>query len=261
MASDLAFGIREGDRPGAERIGRRSEELGYRELWANDSGGYTGVATLDDSSRGTSRIDLALGVIPLHRFSISQIVGQLSRSALPAQRLTVGIGAGVGIKLAGVRAGVEQLRELRPDIRIAVAAVGPKMCQLGGELADAVVLSWAAPERITWARERIAEGAEAANRPVPRIVGYVRVAPGADGADRIRNEIRRYRQAPHYARAFGEQDAELIGIALASLDADRLAEELAPYREVLDTCVVRGLPATDDVDAWLEIAEAGAPHS
>jgi hypothetical protein len=34
---------------------------------------------------------------------------------------------------------------------------------------------------------------------------------------------------------------------------------LAPYRQALDTCVVRGLPAGDDLNDWLAIARAAAP--
>ena len=260
MVAELAFGIREGDRDGAERIGRRVEELGYRELWANDSGGYTGVATLDDSSRGTSRIDLAIGVIPLHRFGIPEIVGQLERSSLPADRLTLGIGAGKERGLADVREAVAELRGRRPEIRIAVAAVGPKMCQLGGEIADVVLLSWVLPERIRWARERVAEGAQAAGREVPRLAGYVRTTVDPGGEERMRAEMGRYQQAPHYARSFTEQHAEVIGVALDRPDPDALAERLEPYREALDTCVVRGLPPSDEVDAWLEIAEVAAPR-
>ena len=260
MRAGLAFGIREGDRSGAEHIGSRVEELGYEELWANDSGGYTGVATLDDSSRETRNIALAIGVIPLHRFGVSEIVDQLQRSALPMERLTLGIGAGINRGLADVRTAVAELREQRPDVKIAIAAVGPRMCQLGGQIADVVLLSWATPNRIRWARERIAGGAEEAARPVPRVAAYVRVALGAGGEERIRHEIGRYQTAPHYARSFSEQEDDLIGIALERPNADVLAQRLEPYRAALDTCVVRGLPATDDVDAWLEIAELAAPQ-
>ena len=260
MTGDLAFGIRAGDRPGAERIGLRVEELGYRELWANDSGGFEGIATLAASSRGTAKIGLAVGVIPIDRFGVPEVLDQLQRSQLSAERVTIGIGAGRTRRLADVRDAVGALRDQRPDIEVAVAAVGPKMCQLGGQVADVVLLSWALPERARWARERIAEGAQAAGCPMPRVAGYVRTAFGSDAEERIRAEIARYQQTPHYARSFGEQGADLIGIALEQPDADALAERLEPYRSVLDTCVVRGLLATDDVDAWLEIAEVGAPR-
>jgi alkanesulfonate monooxygenase SsuD/methylene tetrahydromethanopterin reductase-like flavin-dependent oxidoreductase (luciferase family) len=202
---------------------------------------------------------LGIGVIPLHRFGVAEISTQLQRSSLPLERLTLGIGAGIGRGLTDVRAAVAQLREQQPGIKVAIAAVGPKMCQLGGEIADAVLLSWALPSRIRWARERVEQGAEQAGRPAPRIAGYVRVALGATGEERIRHEVGRYQKAPHYARSFSEQEDDLIGIALERPDASELAQRLQPYRAVLDTCVVRGLPASDDVDAWLEIAELAAP--
>jgi alkanesulfonate monooxygenase SsuD/methylene tetrahydromethanopterin reductase-like flavin-dependent oxidoreductase (luciferase family) len=45
-----------------------------------------------------------------------------------------------------------------------LGAVGPEMARLGGELADGVYLSWCTPDDVGWARARIAEGADRAQR-------------------------------------------------------------------------------------------------
>ena len=260
MGGDMAFGIREGDRPGAARIGRAVEDLGYRELWTGDSGGYGGIATLADTTRGTSRLGLAVGVIPVHRFGTTEIDAQLARADLPQDRLTIGLGAGRGARLAEMREAVARLRETRPDIDVGLAAVGPRMCELAGEIADVVLLSWCLPDRIRWACERIRDGAAVAGRAAPRIAGYVRIAAGNGAEDRIRSEMGGYGQARHYARSFQEQGGEAIGIALARHDADELAERLRPYRELLDTVVIRGLTEHDETDELLEFVELAAPR-
>jgi alkanesulfonate monooxygenase SsuD/methylene tetrahydromethanopterin reductase-like flavin-dependent oxidoreductase (luciferase family) len=46
---------------------------------------------------------------------------------------------------------------VRTPLYIGVA--GPEMARLGGELADGLYLSWCTPDNVSWARERIAEGA------------------------------------------------------------------------------------------------------
>ena len=50
------------------------------------------------------------------------------------------------------------------DVPIWVSALGPKAMRLAGEIADGVILNWCPPERVPFARARIAEGAEAAER-------------------------------------------------------------------------------------------------
>lgn len=261
MTGMLAFGTREGDRPGAERIGRAVERLGYSGFWSGDSGGYGGIATLAHTARGTTRIALGVGAIPIQRFTTEEIVAQLDQAGLPDERVTICLGAGRGGRLADVRHAVGQLRAARPRIGVGLAAVGPKMCELAGEIADVVLLSWCLPERIRWSRTRIEEGAANAGRSVPPVGAYLRVAIGDEAAERIQAEMAGYQQAPHYARSFGDQVSEVIGIALTRPDADELSERLAPYRAVLDTCVIRGLTESDDTEALLEFVELAAPRT
>ena len=263
MAGNLAFGIHAGNFPGMERLGLRVEQLGYEQLWANDSGGYSGLTTLAACAPSTRRLQLGVGAIPLLKSPPSEILRQLDETDLPLERLIVGIGS--GRKRAGsldrVREGVRALRADRPEVRIATAAAGPAMCRLGGEIADYVLLTWSLPQRAAWARDRVAEGAAAANRPMPRVALYVRTALGPGSEARLRREMARYVTiSSDFERIFAEQGNRLVGIALDSTDPQTLAGHLLPYRDIVDTCVVRGMPATDDLDAWLQIAEAAAPH-
>jgi alkanesulfonate monooxygenase SsuD/methylene tetrahydromethanopterin reductase-like flavin-dependent oxidoreductase (luciferase family) len=254
--NDLAFGITAGVRPGVRRIGAELERLGYAELWSNDTRRGDGIATLAAVAPGTSRLGFALGVVALSEHDPAGIERRLVRDDLPRDRLVLGIGSGGSSSIDLVRAGVGELRERLPDLPIAIAAVGPRMLRLAGEVADAVVATWAVPERVPWIRARVDEGRVLAGRPIaPRLVLYVRAAIGDRAAERLRAEMDRYAgYGRHYARAFVAQPDGPVGIAVA--DPSELPGALIPYREAADTVVVRALPVGDDVGAWLEVAEA-----
>ena len=241
-------------------LGSALERLGYHELWANDGRTRSGLATLA-AACDTDALDLGLGVAPLSERSPAQIAAEVEQLGLPLDRLIVGVGTGDGSSLEAVREGVTGVRELLPGVRVAVAALGPRMCRLGGEVADVVLLNWVFPERIAWSRRRIEEGAAAADRPAPQVTGYVRVAIGPDSADRLLAEADRYRRRPRpYVRLFEEQAAtgheRVPGVA--AMDPSAASALLAPYRSALDSCVIRALPASDSVEELVAIAAAAA---
>jgi alkanesulfonate monooxygenase SsuD/methylene tetrahydromethanopterin reductase-like flavin-dependent oxidoreductase (luciferase family) len=49
-------------------------------------------------------------------------------------------------------------------VPVYLAALGPQMLHLAGELADGVCLNWASPEQIAWSRSQLQAGAKAAGR-------------------------------------------------------------------------------------------------
>ncbi len=260
MSDDLCFGITAASRADHRRLGAELEHLGYGMLWVNDTPRGDGLATLAEVAVGTVSLPLGVGVIALSELTSAEIAERVAAANLPAGRLTLGVGSGSSSSLHLVRDGVAGVRRLVPDMRIAVAAVGPRMAHLAGEVADAVVANWAHPERLTLIRERVAEGAAAAGRPTPRFVAYVRTAVGRGAAARLRAEMDRYRGygGGHYARAFDAQPGGLIGVAVESADPVEVAAALAPYRSVVDAVVVRALPADDSIDGWLRIATVAA---
>jgi hypothetical protein len=197
-------------------------------------------------------------VVALSEHSVGDVADRLRAVDLPHDRLILGVGSGASSSLDLVREGVVGLRGLLPAVPIAVAAVGPRMLRLAGQVADVVVANWALPDRLSIVRDRVREGALAAGRREPRLVAYVRTAIGPEAARRLRDSMDQYRAygGGHYARAFDEQPDALVGIAIESGDAAELAEALAPYRWVVSTVVVRGLPADDSVDSWLAVARA-----
>jgi alkanesulfonate monooxygenase SsuD/methylene tetrahydromethanopterin reductase-like flavin-dependent oxidoreductase (luciferase family) len=131
------------------------------------------------------------------------------------------------------------------------------MCALGGEIADVVLLNWAAPARIAWSRERITEGAAAAGRHPPAVASYVRVSVGPGSHDRLAAERAHYagRTPRPYARLFAAQAGDPM-LGVAADDPAAIAGLLVPHRAALDRCVVRALPAADDLEGWLAVARA-----
>lgn len=234
------------------------ERLGYDELWANDNAARSGLATLSAASAGARRIHLGVGVAPLSDKTPRQLADEVAAQAIDHARLILGIGTGSGSSLDVVRRGAAELRELLPDVRLCIAALGPRMCELAGEMADVVLLNWAYPDRITWARERVADGAARAGRPMPVVASYVRVALGADAGERLLAEANRYRGRPRpYTRLFEAQETDETHVpGIAALDPAAVPALLAPYRAALDSCVVRALPAGTSVQELMAIARA-----
>jgi alkanesulfonate monooxygenase SsuD/methylene tetrahydromethanopterin reductase-like flavin-dependent oxidoreductase (luciferase family) len=260
VRGELGFGIAAASRDDTARLGPAVEALGYAELWANDTRRGSGPDTLAVAGARTRELRFGIGVMALSERGPRRIAGELAAAGaagLPLERTTVGVGSGASRSLALVRAGVEELRSLLPGQRIAVAAVGPRMCALAGEIADTVLLNWSLPAHLAEQRRWTSEAAERAGRPAPRLTAYVRVAVGDRADERLRAEMGRYAgHSPAYRALFADQSGP---IGVAATDAAALRAALLPYRALLDCCVVRALPDGDAVADWLQVAEAAAP--
>ena len=124
---------------------RKAEALGYASFWVNYPGQVDGLAALAAAVPETRRIGLGVGVVPLHTRDPDAIVAAVGANALPQDRLLLGVGSPNPGALARVRDGVAALRQ-RLQTRLYVAALGPRMCRLAGEVADGVLLNWLTPE-------------------------------------------------------------------------------------------------------------------
>jgi alkanesulfonate monooxygenase SsuD/methylene tetrahydromethanopterin reductase-like flavin-dependent oxidoreductase (luciferase family) len=200
---------------------RRVEALGFAELWIPEDYYETGAFSAAAIALGaTERLPVGIGVASLltrHPAVLAMEIATLA-DAFPG-RLLAGFGTGLmqsiddmGLRptspLGAVRASFDAVtRLLRGDAvsgtfgphslgngRLAhppaqvpprlVGGLGPKMMELAGELADAVILSsLASPAYVRWARERIAAGAERAGREtLPEIRVFSWLGIGADAA-------------------------------------------------------------------------------
>jgi alkanesulfonate monooxygenase SsuD/methylene tetrahydromethanopterin reductase-like flavin-dependent oxidoreductase (luciferase family) len=99
-------------------------------------------------------------------------------------RFTFGIGSGRMDRAAErMRDYLGELRALLPAGQpVGLAALGPLMLRVAGELAEGALLNWCSPEWVAWSRARVERAAAAAGRPAPEIVEYVRTSVDPDAA-------------------------------------------------------------------------------
>ena len=83
------------------------------------------------SPTGADAIDLGVAVIALDRHGPEAIAEKIAELGLPRERLWIGVGAGFSAKpLTAMREALPQLRDALGDVRLVLAAMGPKMCAL-----------------------------------------------------------------------------------------------------------------------------------
>ena len=73
-------------------------------------------------------------------------------------------------------------KRLPAELPLYLAALGPRMLRLAAELADGVALNWCTAEQVAWSHQQVADAANAAGRPVPRVIEYIRTAVDPDVA-------------------------------------------------------------------------------
>ncbi len=114
-------------------------------------------------------------------------VGRMSSLALMRDYLTVIRGLLAGeqvdyegetVTLRGMRLGISP----PPRTPVYLGALGPRMLELSGEMADGASLNWCSPEQIAWSRERIDAGAVRKGRQPSEIkmAEYIRICVDDD---------------------------------------------------------------------------------
>jgi len=237
-------------------LAHEAEELGYTSFWVNDIPKLDGLASLAAALARTSSIALGVGVIPLDERSPSVIVEHARAHGLPSDRLLLGVGSGGrGDALARVRAGVDQMCGL-VAATIVVGALGPRMTELAGEVADGVLLNWMTPEYLAQSGQRLREAAARVDRLAPALMAYVRCGLTPDAEPRLEEEL------AHYTgdRSFDEHAAR-IGTSLRDTcvlgpDAGALQRGLARFQPVLDETIVRAITPTDAIEDLLPLLHA-----
>jgi alkanesulfonate monooxygenase SsuD/methylene tetrahydromethanopterin reductase-like flavin-dependent oxidoreductase (luciferase family) len=237
---------------------REAEALGFGSFWVNHPGTTDGLAALAVAARETRRIELGVGVIPLHTRGPESIVQGVRAQALPLDRLLLGVGSPNPEALKRVRAGIVALRaELAT--RLIVAALGPRMCRLAGEIADGVLFNWLTPEHARRSAELVRAGATAAGRKPPTLFAYVRVALGAAARAKLAEEGERYARIPAYAANFERMGVKPVETAIAAETPGAIASALGAWRGVVDEVVLRAITGGDTVEEHLALLRAATP--
>jgi alkanesulfonate monooxygenase SsuD/methylene tetrahydromethanopterin reductase-like flavin-dependent oxidoreductase (luciferase family) len=239
---------------------RQAEALGYDSFWVNYAGN-DGLVSLAVAAAVTTRVRLGIGVIPLTGRSPASIADGVRQLDLPLDRLLLGIGSG-GARGTGavaiVRDGIGELRTSLP-VELIVAALGPRMSRLAGEVADGVLFNWLTPEFARVSADWVREGAAAAGRRPPLLATYVRAALGPAAAQRLATEAGRYTAIPSYGDHFQRMGTPAYDTAVHGDTPEQLQAGLAAWDGVLDEIVVRAVTARDTVEELSELLEACRP--
>ena len=135
----------------------------------------------------------------------------------------------------------------------------PRLCRLGGAIADGVLLNWMAPGQAGKARQWVREGATEHGRMAPVVASYVRVAVGPEASRRLREEEGLYRTINEgHRKHFAAMDVPLGSVGIAASQRSDVVDALAPYHSALDLPIVRVL-ADADPNSLNTVADAAAP--
>jgi alkanesulfonate monooxygenase SsuD/methylene tetrahydromethanopterin reductase-like flavin-dependent oxidoreductase (luciferase family) len=239
----------------------RAQALGYASFWTNNSPGADGLQVLRVASRVAGTIRLGVGVIPLNHHPVDEIIARSGKGTddeLPMDRLLLGVGASGPGALALARKSVLELREAL-GCRVYLAALGPKMCRLAGEVADGVLFNWLTPAYARASADLVREGAAAAGRPVPHLMTYIRVAMGSESQDRLHSEAERYEGIPAYGANFQRMGLRAVETAISGDDRASIQEQFRAWDGVLDEVVARSITPNDTLEETLALLEAAAP--
>jgi alkanesulfonate monooxygenase SsuD/methylene tetrahydromethanopterin reductase-like flavin-dependent oxidoreductase (luciferase family) len=245
----------------ARDLAVRCEQLGYHSLWSNDEPAAPGLEMLAHFAAAAPRLDLGVGVLPLDRHQPVRIAAEITRLGLDPAKLWIGVGSGqLRVPIQLMQQAVAELRELLPEgTRIVVAAMRPRMCQLGGALADAVLLNWMLPAQAAQAGRWVRQGAAQAGRAAPVVASYVRVAVGAGARRRLCEEERRYRNINEAHRQhFEAMEVPLGSVGVAAPARPGVLDGLTPYHCALDLPIARVL-TDQDATSLPAAAVAAAP--
>jgi alkanesulfonate monooxygenase SsuD/methylene tetrahydromethanopterin reductase-like flavin-dependent oxidoreductase (luciferase family) len=237
---------------------REAEALGYTSFWVNHPGSFDGLGALAGAAAQTRRLELGIGVIPLHTRGPESIVQGVRTHTLPLDRLLLGVGSPNPDSLKRVRDGVAALRA-QLQTRVVVAALGPKMCALAGEVADGVLLNWVTPDYARRSADIVRQAASKAGRKAPKVFAYVRLAMGAAAAAKLQEEGDRYNAIPAYGANFARIGVKPIETGIVADTPQAVAKALALWRGAVDEVVIRAITAPDTGDDNLALVRAAKP--
>jgi alkanesulfonate monooxygenase SsuD/methylene tetrahydromethanopterin reductase-like flavin-dependent oxidoreductase (luciferase family) len=158
-----------------------------------------------------------------------------------------------------VRAGVDQLRGL-VDTTIVVGALGPKMGELAGEVADGILLNWMTPEYLAHNGQLVREAAARSDRLSPALIAYVRcgLTPGAE--PRLEQELAHYTSVRSFTDHVARMGAAPRDTCVFAPDPRALQRGLARFQPVLDETIVRAVTPTDGIHDLAALMHACAPE-
>ncbi|MGH7324361.1 MAG: LLM class F420-dependent oxidoreductase [Candidatus Rokuibacteriota bacterium] len=194
-------------------LAREAEERGYDTAWTAEVAGHDAFTTMTLIAANTGRLRVATGVVPIQtRTPIVLGMTAATLANIAPGRIALGLGVSspiivgqwhglpferplrqlreavhvIRMVLAGERVNFEgefyHLRNFRltlkvpAPVRIYLGALGPRMLELAGEVADGVLLNWLAPTTVAASVAHLEAGARRAGRTLAgfEIAAFIR---------------------------------------------------------------------------------------
>lgn len=199
---------------------REAEQRGYDTAWTAEVSGQDAFTTMGLIAQSTTRLRVATGVVPIqtrtplvlgmtaatlghvapgrialglgvsspvivgqwHGLSFGKPLGQM-REAVQIIRQVL---AGERVSFEGQHYNVRGFRLTLPPlpqpVRIYLGALGPRMLELAGEIADGVLLNWLAPETVAACLKHLEAGARRGGRTLANfeIAAFIRTCVTED---------------------------------------------------------------------------------
>lgn len=264
---------------------REAETRGYHTAWTGEVSGADAFTPLAFIVGATTRLRVATGVVPIQTRTpvvLGLTAATLARAAPGRVALGIGISSRIivgdwhglpftrslvqvreavriiRLVLAGERVNFEgtfyQVRNFRmtapppaPPVPIYLAALGPEMTELAGEIADGVLLNWIAPETVPASIKRLESGARRAGRTLAdfEIAAFIRtcVTDSPESARQaLAREITGYAIVDSYGRFFRDSgfasEVEAVNAAWKAGDRAGAMKRISP--RLLDALGVVG---------------------
>ena len=264
---------------------KETEARGYHTAWTGEVSGWDAFTVMAMIASHTTRLHVACAVVPVQ--TRSPVVLGMSAAALAhfaPGRVALGLGLSSRIiveqwhglafsaSLAQIREAVQiirlvaagervsfegkfyRLKNFRlttpppsPPPRVVLAALGPEMLELAGEIADGVVLNWIPPEAVPASLRHLEAGAKRAGRTLDgfEIASFIRTCVTDDAAAAratLARDITGYAIVDVYASFFRTagfaEEVEAVNAAWRAGDRAAAVRHISP--RVLDGLGVVG---------------------
>jgi probable F420-dependent oxidoreductase len=254
---------------------REAEARGYHTAWLGEVSGYDAIVMSTVVATHTERLHVANGVLPVQtRTPVILGMATASLNHVAPGRFALGIGLssrtiveqwhGLSFtpSVAQIREAVEIVRKVasgervthagkhytvkgfrltgpppKSPVRVYLAALGPEMLELAGEIADGVLLNWIPPEAVPASIAHLETGARKAGRTLEHfeIASFVRTCVTDDAAtarETLARDITGYVTVDVYASFFRtagypDEVAE-VGAAWSGGDRSGAAKKISP---------------------------------
>ena len=255
-------------------VARETEARGYHAAWTGEAAGYDAITLMATIATHTERLHVGSAVVPVQTRT-PVVLGQSAAtlSHLAPGRVLLGIGLSSKIivgdwhglafapSLQQIREAVQVIRMIAsgervnfegkfyrvknfrlaaappsPPVRVVLAALGPEMLELAGEIADGVVLNWIPPETVPVSIEHLEAGAKKAGRTLGNfeIASFIRTCVTDEaGAAReaLARDITGYATVDAYANFFRNagfaEEVDLVNAAWRAGDRSGAVKQVS----------------------------------